>query len=293
MEVVNHLFDYLLSNHSWYALFKLHWIVFVFFLSYFYIKHIVRSPLYPVTKNQQYYFFTGMALVFLLKATPFDVIGTHYLFSAHVFQLSVIFFIVVPLIILSLPVNFLRKYIWHHRTKFALNILAHPWLTLITFNGFITIYLIPAVFNFIHSNVILSILAQAFLLFNAIFMWWVIIHPVPEIKGFNYLLRALYIFLASLALFPIGFYYVIIQNEHFPTYIDVAGAIIPALTPIYDQQLAGGILKVIQLATYSFALLFILFKWGKIEQEKEGQVDEEHIRYVRGVVIHLDKNKKR
>src|SRR5690606_32971271 len=123
------------------------------------------------------------------------------------------------------------------------------------------------------------------------FMWWVIIHPVPEIKGFNYLMRAAYIFLASVALFPIGFFYVIIQEAHFPAYIHVAKDIIPALTPIYDQQLAGGILKVIQLATYCIALLFILLKWGKQEQAREGQVDEEHIKYVRGVVIHLDKNR--
>src|SRR5690606_38986037 len=121
-----------------------------------------------VTNSQKNYFITAMVLIFILKATPLDVIGTHYLFSAHVFQLSVAFFIVIPLIILSFPVNFLRQYIWHHRTKFALNILAHPWLTLITFNGFITIYLIPAVFNFIHANVILSVLAQAFLFLNAI-----------------------------------------------------------------------------------------------------------------------------
>lgn len=286
------MLEFLLENHSWYALFKLHWIALIVLASYLYMKKVVKSSLYTVTKNQQYYFFTGMALLFIIKATPIDVVAKHYLFSAHVFQLSIAFFIIVPLIILSLPVNFLRQYIWHHRTKFALNILAHPWLTLITFNGFITIYLIPAVFNVIHANVVLSILAQAFLLFNAIFMWWVIIHPVPEIKGFDYLMRALYIFLASLALFPIGFFYVIIQEAHFPVYIQVTGAIIPALTPIYDQQLAGGLLKVIQLATYSFALLFLLFKWGKLEQEKEGQVDEEHIKYVRGVVIHLDKNKK-
>lgn len=286
-----HLFDYLLTNHSLYALFKLHWIVLIIIFAYLYMKKVVNSTLYTVTTSQRYYFFIGTALIFLLKATPLDVIATHYLFSAHVFQLSIIFFIVVPLFILSLPTNFLRQYIWHHQTKFALNFLAHPWLTLITFNGFLTIYLIPAVFNVIHSHVLISILAQVFLLLNAIFMWWVIIQPVPEIKGFNYLMRALYIFLASVALFPIGFFYVIIQEAHFPVYIDVARTIIPVLSSIYDQQVAGGLLKLIQLASYSFALLMILFKWGKLEQEKEGQVDEEHIKYVRGVVIHLDKNR--
>jgi len=286
------LFDYLLANHSWYALFKFHWALFLFVISYIYVKNLIQSPLYNISNQQKLYFFTAVSLVFIIKATPLDIISQHYLFSAHVLQLSLVFFIAIPLFVLSFPVNFLRQYIWNHRTRFVINVFAHPWLTLIAFNGLLTIYLIPAIFNLIHSNIVLSLLAQIILLINAIFMWWVIINPVPEIKGLDYLLRALYIFLASLALFPIGFFYVIIQDAQFPVYIPVTGALIPTLTAVYDQQLAGGLLKVLQLASYSFALLLLLFKWGKQEEAKEGQVDEENIRYARGVVIHLDKDKK-
>ncbi|MEI3612998.1 cytochrome c oxidase assembly protein [Pseudogracilibacillus sp. SO30301A] len=286
------MFGYLLEHHSFYTLFKLHWIIVLLAVTYFYINKLIHSPLYPVSRGQKYYFFIGIILLFFVKATPLDIISTHYLFSAHVLQLSIVFFIAIPLLILSLPVDFLRQYIWNHRTKFVLKILAHPWLSLITFNGLLTIYLIPAVFNIVHTNIFLSFIAQAILIGSAVFMWWVIINPVPEIKGLDYLLRALYIFLASIALFPIGFYYVIIQHAHFPAYIPLEREIIHALTSVYDQQLAGGILKILQLASYSFALLLMLFKWGKQEEAKEGSVDEEHIRYARGVVIHLDKDKK-
>lgn len=270
----------------------MHWIIILAFVTFYYMKKVVKSPLYEVTAMQRLYFYIAIFLLFVLKATPVDVLGNHYLFSVHTLQMSFTYFIVIPLLLLSLPRNFLRQHIWGHRTKFALNILAHPWLTLIVFNGLLTLYFIPAVFNLVHANFLVLFIVQVVLFFNAIFMWWVIIQPVPEIKGFDYLMRALYIFLASLALFPIGFFYVIIQSEHFPMYIDVAGAIIPMLTPIYDQQAAGGILKVTQLGSYSVALLFILFKWGKQEQEKEGTVDVENLRYTRGVVIHLNDRKK-
>ncbi len=76
-------------------------------------------------------------------------------------------------------------------------------------------------------------------------------------------------------------------------YIDVAGELITGFTAVYDQQAAGGILKITQLASYSYALLIIAIKWGRLEEEREGQVDEENIRYVRGVVIHLDENNKK
>src|SRR5699024_2896558 len=144
------------------------------------------------------------------------------------------------------------------------------------------------VFNLIHGNILLTLLAQLILFVNAFFMWWVIIYPLPELRGLNYLLRALYIFLASTILMPTGFFYIVVEQAHFPAYIALQGELMPMLTAIYDQQLAGGLLKFIQIFSYAIALLIIFFKWGKQEEEMEGKVDEKNIRYARGVVIHLD-----
>src|SRR5699024_2898931 len=182
------------------------------------------------------------------------------------------------------------KYFWHHRTKFLIGVFGRPWLTAILFNGLVTIYFIPPVFNTIKGNVILMFISQAILIINAFLMWWVIIAPLPEISRFPYLTRAAYIFFASLLLMPIGFFHLIIQKDHYPFYVAVQGDLIPVITAIYDQQIAGGILKVMQLSSYTIALLFIVSKWGRQSDKQEGQVVEENIRYVRGVVIHLDKD---
>src|SRR5699024_922061 len=44
-------------------------------------------------------------------------------------------------------------------------------------------------------------------------------------------------------------------KAHFPMYLAKEGEVIPALTLIYDQQLAGGLLKFIQIISYPMALL--------------------------------------
>jgi len=284
------LFDYLLANHSLYSLFKVHWIIIFLAITYLYITKVIRSPNYDVTGKQQFYFFVAMATLFFIKATPVDVVGTYYLFSAHTLQMSFTYFIAIPLLLLSVPINLLRKYIWHHQTRLVVNILSHPWISLITFNGLLSIYFIPNVFKFVHGHLWIAIIVQIILFISAIFMWFVIINPLPEIKGLSYLLRAFYIFLASLILIPIGFFYVVVQVAHFPMYMEVEGVLLSGFTAVYDQQAAGGILKITQIVSYAFALLVIAFKWGREEQAREGQVDEENIRYVRGVVIHLDKN---
>lgn len=138
-----------MSNHHWYGIFQLHWVIISLVAVFLYRRYIVTSSLYSVTNGQVVYFYMAVGLFILLKATPLDLIGTDYLFSAHTLQLSLVYFVVVPLILLSLPVTFLRQYIWHHQTRFALNTLAHPWLTLIAFNGLIVIYYIPTVFNLV------------------------------------------------------------------------------------------------------------------------------------------------
>jgi len=285
------MFDFLMENHSLYDLFKLHWLLFVGIAIYFYNKKVLRSPVFQVSSRQKVYFYIAISLFSILKVTPIDVIATHYLFSAHVLQTSILLFIITPLLIISLPMEFFRKYAWNHRTKLFITILAHPWLTLVLFNGLLSVFLIPVVFNIIHSSAILSFIANLILFIHAFFMWWVIIQPLPELKNFSYIIRAAYIFFASVALFPIGFYFIIAGQPLFSTYSAVSGEFIPALTVVYDQQLGGGLLKIIQTFTYAYALLIIMFQWAKEEQKMEGQSGEKHIRYARGVVIHLDKDK--
>lgn len=93
-------------------------------------------------------------------------------------------------------------------------------------------------------------------------------------------------------LMPIGIFLLVIQKAHYPVYETVAGELFPGLTAVYDQQLAGGFLKIIQLTSYTIALLKIVMAWGRKEEEKEGEVGDKNIRVVQGIPIRLN-NKKR
>src|SRR5699024_12665408 len=109
----------------------------------------------------------------------------------YMLEISAIFFITVPLLLLGILVDFLRHVIWNHQARMLLKIFSHPWLTLIGFNGLISIYFIPSVFNAIHGSWLLTAIAELILAINAFFMWRVIIHPLSELKGLSYIVRAL------------------------------------------------------------------------------------------------------
>src|SRR5699024_10250443 len=203
-----YVWELLTDKFSFYALFKPHWLIIALLITYFYYKKIVNSPIYHVTSTQKKYFYTALIAFLLVSSTPVDIIGEHYLFSAFVFQSAVRYFVVIPLLMLSVPRSFFRKNIWDYRIKFVVTITGHPWLT----------FLIPSVHSYLIAHPVLLALSQIVLFINAIFMWWVIINPLPEMSRLTYILRAAYIFFASALLIPIGFFYIVIQKTLFPTY---------------------------------------------------------------------------
>lgn len=278
------------SNYTWYELWGPIWIAVLLFLSYLYVRKIVASHLYEVTSQQVKYFFSAVVLLYAVKGSPFTIIANDYIFSAHMFQISMMFFVVTPLFILSLPVDFIRRYFWDYRMRNAIKLFAHPWMTAIFFNGLLTIYFVPSVFNTIQASATLTFIAQAILWIHAFLMWWTIITPLPEVSKLTDFTRAAYVFCTAMLLMPIGIFLIIIEKAHYPVYAAVVD-MMPMMTAVYDQQLAGGTLKAIQLTSYGIALFKIMMLWAKKEEDKEGQVDDENIRVARGVVIRLDDKK--
>lgn len=283
----------LFSDYTWYELIGPVWIIFLGLISFAYIKKMSHGKHFGIKTNHTSYFFSAVILLYLIKGSPFTVLADDYLFSAHVLQLSLMFFVVAPFFILSLPPAFMREQLWRHKLKIALNMLNRPWVTGILFSFSISFYYLPPIFNTLQQNSLYLFIAESIMMLLALLIWWEIITPLPEEKKLTYLARIGYIFLLAMLLMPIGFFLLLVQDAVYPSYEAVAGEILPLLNAVYDQQLGGGLLKAAQLGSYMIALFYILRKWGMEEEAREGEIDDENIRVARGVVIYLDERRKR
>ncbi|VEF47374.1 cytochrome c oxidase assembly factor ctaG [Bacillus freudenreichii] len=278
------------SNYAWYEMWSPITFLMIALASFIYAKNIIHDSNYKVTGKQMAYFYVAATSLYIVKGSPLKIAADHFSFSAHVLELMTVLFIVLPLFILSLPSQWARQYFWNHRLKFTLKLLGHPWMAALLFNGALTAYFVPEIFNIIQQSAALSFISQIFLLITGFLMWWTIIMPLPEISKFSYFTRVAYIFLNAVLLMPIGIFLLIgISTAHYPIYAEVAGQLLPSITAVYDQQLGGGILKAVQLTSYGIALFYLIVNWSKKEDELEGKIDDENIRIVRGVVIHLPK----
>ncbi|GAA0439996.1 hypothetical protein GCM10008983_16180 [Lentibacillus halophilus] len=221
-----------------------------------------------------------------------DVIADDYLLSALVLQVSVMAFVVVPLFILSLPAQYLSVFFWRHkRTKFAKKLFAYPWILALIFNGLVTMFLIPSFFDAIHASSLLQFLYEVVLVTFAFLTWWIIIQPYDEVADNSYFKRLAYVFFTALFLMPIGIFLLAVQQTLYTSYMDVSGDLIPVLNVVYDQQLAGALLKILQLSSYSIALFYLLKMWGISDSEQEEQDDDKRV--VQGIVIQLNERNRK
>ncbi|OZI11711.1 hypothetical protein CEW92_10455 [Bacillaceae bacterium SAS-127] len=234
-------------------------------LSLLYMK---LTSKYKVTSKQKLFFFTAVVLFYLFKGSPIALVSGDQLFSAHVLQLMVVLFIVPPLSIMSLPVDFLRSYFWSYQKRRVMKWLTHPFPSALLFNISLSVYFAPPVFNVAISHSLLLLSFQTLLLLFAFIMWWTIITPLPEMTKLSEQVRVLYIFLASLLLLPIGIFLLATGHPHYTLY-QAGQQVLPSLSALGDQQLGGGFLKGIQLTTYGIALFIIMSRWAKKEEEPD------------------------
>ncbi|MFK2824165.1 cytochrome c oxidase assembly protein [Bacillus sp. B190/17] len=258
------------SDANWFQLWGIGYFIFLLLLSVLYAK-AASSGKYTFKTMQRMSFYFGLFLFYLFVGSPFAVIAAEDLFSAHVVELMVMLFVVPPLCVLGLPREFLRSFFWSYRMRFALKLFTHPWVTALLFNLLLSVYLVPSIFNYVQKHTFLLGLLQFLLLGAAFLMWWTIISPLPEINRLSESIRVMYVFVASILLMPIGIFLLVADSPFYEMYMK-GQQLMPNLTALQDQQLAGGMLKAIQLGSYGIALFLLISKWAKKEEEPDDHV---------------------
>lgn len=223
----------------------------------------------PATKKQKTLFVTGL-IIHYLAAGPVDAYG-HLLFSAHMFQMSLFYLIVPPLFLLGIPA-WIWRLLWKGKRKPLLRFLTYPLITILGFNGLVSVYHLPVVFDAIMSDPVWMTLAHVILTVAAFMMWWPIACPVPELDRLRPLQKMAYIFGDGVLLTPACALLAFSNTLLYDTYAH-APQVFAVLQPVDDQQLGGVIMKIIQEVAYGSVLAYTFFQWVRKQREddeKEG-----------------------
>ncbi|WP_240512035.1 cytochrome c oxidase assembly protein [Paludifilum halophilum] len=223
----------------------------------------------PVSNRQKALFMTGLCLCYLALGSPINLIGDE-LFSVHMFQQSLLYLIMPPLILLGIPDWLYRwgfdqvKGVW--RGLFTL--WSRPLLSLLVFNGLFSLYHVPRVFDTIMGSAFYHALSHGLLTLSAFLMWWPVTAPLPEQERLSPLRKMAYICAAGVLLTPACALIIFADHLLFTSYSG-GERLFPILSPRDDQQMGGVIMKILQEAVYGVALAGVFFQWVRREKRNE------------------------
>jgi putative membrane protein len=250
-----------------------------------------KSARYPAPdKKQAACFIAAMAILYIVKGSPLDLLG-HIMFSIHMVQMSVLYLVAAPLMMLGLPVWMWEKAARLPVIKTIFRFFKHPVITVSGFNIVFSFYHIPSIFDYIKVVPVLHSMYTIILFGLAVLMWRPLIISSPGQYQLNGLKKIAYLFSSAILLTPACGLIIFAQSPVYQTYQDGAMWLksmhlcVPAemlsqlgrngspmlfsqLPVLEDQQLGGVMMKLVQEVVYGFVLFRIFFAWAKKEQEE-------------------------
>lgn len=243
----------------------------------------------PPSKVQAGFFCTAMALLYIVKGSPLDLLG-HIMFSVHMLQMSILCLIVAPLLMRGIPVWIYEKFVQLPIVAPVFRLFTRPVIAVSGFNVIFSLYHIPAVFDQVKVVPLLHSVYTIVLFIFAMFMWWPLLQPLPGEYPLNGLKKIAYIFASAMLLTPACGLIIFANAPVYKTYSDGAmwltsmhlcvpaeklstlgrygsPAIFSPLPALEDQQLGGVIMKMVQETVYGIMLARAFFDWAKKEQE--------------------------
>lgn len=246
-------------------------------------RHIFGNVSKPSIGKQLMFYF-GIFLIYFVKGSPIDLMS-HIMMTAHMVQMSILFFVVPIFIIRGLPNWFLERVIELPVIKPIFRIFTHPILALAIFNSLFTLYHLPIIFDFSKDSQLIHATINIILFILVIFMWWPIITPLKEHNKMNPLLKMGYL-LASMFIISIACALMIFASKPLyatyssegawmqamslcvPTDVltglssELSGAeMFSPLTAQQDQQLGGIVMMFLQQIFYGIVIAWIFFTW--------------------------------
>ncbi|TMD42475.1 MAG: cytochrome c oxidase assembly protein [Chloroflexi bacterium] len=203
-------------------------------------------------------FVVGLALLALILSDPVDG-WIRERFWLRTAQLVILVMVAAPLLVLSAPLPRFAKLIGRPRTGAGSRWMAA--LAFIGFNGGLLLAYVPPVYALTGSAGLVRQAGQLLLVFVAVLFWSQVIAQPPRRCALNHIERVAYLVLSSVLIRVLG---LVLGFASTPFYG----------VPLFDQQVAAGVLLVPGVFTDLIVLTVCLYLWlGQDARKPAGRFD--------------------
>lgn len=289
---------------------------------YFFIFIVVLTVLYflltkkwrhlfegaePVTNREIKYFISSMVVLYIVKGSPADLLG-HILFSVHMAQMALLLLVVAPLLIIGIPDFIWKKVFSVKLIDKIVKLFTKPVISLLVFTVMFSLNHYPMVLDFIKMSVVMHSIFTIMLFLSAFFLWWPVVNTLDSHPQLHGLKKIGYVILSAILLTPACSLIIFVDVPVYETYstgeawLKAMALCVPAGTlsglsisgpelftnmpTLYDQQLGGIIMKVIQELIYVVVIGKIFIKWYREEQMNADEITQKDLLARQNIKVH-------
>ncbi len=219
-----------------------------------------------VKRSQIILYCSGVAMLYLVAGTPVHDISEQYLLTAHMFQHTVFIMISAPLILAGIPAWMWQALLRQPGMLGIGKVLTHPVVAFGIFNGLQVVTHLPEVMNFTLNTHWFHLFVHIGLVSSAMLMWWPVLSTVPELPRLSPPLRMAYLFVQSLIPTVVAAFVTFAEGAVYNFY--AAAPRMWGLSPVEDQQVAGGVMKLMGSVILWGFITVIFFQWFYKEERE-------------------------
>ncbi|MDE3095569.1 MAG: cytochrome c oxidase assembly protein [Chloroflexota bacterium] len=220
-----------------------------------------------VKRRQVLLFSGGVFTIWLAAGTPIHDIGEQYLLSVHMLEHTMLTFVAAPLLLAGIP-----SWLWQVPLRVrgvlpAARVLVHPIVILFVVNMTFVVLHLPAVLDLSLRSDPFHFTWHAVLVAVSILMWWPILSDVPELPRISYPMQMAYLFVQSLIPMVVASFITFADHAIYAPYVQAPR--LWGLSPLADQQVAGGIMKTFGALVIWWFIGLAFFRWYRDSQAEE------------------------
>jgi cytochrome c oxidase assembly factor CtaG len=214
-------------------------------------------------------FILGTIVLFVALESPIDALGDRYLFCVHMAQHLLLILIVPPLLISGITEETARIWLRSPRVARAESVLGKPVVAWGSCMGVMTVWHVPALYNFALTHEAVHIFQHLSFLVTATMFWWPAMHPISS-RRLSIGPAILYLFAAVAENSVLGIVITFMRVGYYPAYLNPVDVYPGTLNLIrndwgisaaYDQRLGGLLMWVPGCSVYFIAILALMARW--------------------------------
>jgi putative membrane protein len=218
----------------------------------------LASTVSDAQRKHSMYFGVGLVTLWLALETPMDTISDRYLDSVHMLQHVLLGFVAPPLMLLGLSPQMVGRL-----TRIpGVRAITEPVPAQLIAGLVMVVWHLPPLYNATLTSESLHVIEHLMFIASGVVLYWPILSATSANARWQMSpgAKLLYMLVATLPQDGVALV-LIFSRVPFYDYYSHAPRLLPSLTPLIDQTVAGAVLMILGKATLAVAAAAVFFRW--------------------------------